>query len=135
MPSISQQPSNQPYPSISNQNPQAQAVEQNQETQNAQSAEQAQAAEHAQAADQEAGSESQDTSHTQNHRHTAFDPGEIHFDRSPAQTVKPESRSEAQQSAYDNMMQLRNKRIENQLNQLNEEQRRQMTQHLRQNSL
>lgn len=126
MPSISQQPSNvNTYHSQ-----QAQANQPTQQAQASQaSTEQNQATQNAQP------TESQDSAQAENRRNSTFEPGEIHFDRSHAQKVKPESQAESLQSAQDNIAKLREKRIENRLNQLSDEQRRQMVQHIQRDRL
>lgn len=76
----------------------------------------------------------QDSSQAQAHQESEFEPGALNFGNSygaepsftPLQSESGASREEIQQSANDNLAQLRNKRIENRLNQLSEEQLRQI---------
>jgi len=132
MPSINSQPS------IPQQMQQVQSGQSNQTNQSSQASQASQTTQQAQAnqANQEAESNPQvqngqstqnsDASEATARQQSAFEPGEINFDRSNAQKVKPESQAEARQAAQDNLAQLRNKRIESRLNQLSEAQRRQL---------
>lgn len=126
MPSINSQPS---IPQQMQQVQSGQSNQATQQTQANQANQQAQANTENQAAQSSAQTQNtpnSDASEATARQQSAFEPGEINFDRSNAQKVKPESQAEARQAAQDNLAQLRNKRIESRLNQLSEAQRRQL---------
>lgn len=80
----------------------------------------------------QAPTEPQDSSEANTHEESGFEPGAIQFGSSASEPsftpllVKASSREEIQQSADDSLAQLQNKRIANRLNQLSEEQLRQI---------